>query len=149
MKLLPIKLALTSLNSNRGRSLLTILGIVIGITAVIAVLSTGQAIKGLIVGEVEAFGSNFLQVEVKTPNTKQASVENAISMVGGSIISTMKEKEVGYVSIIDAQNKKYGVLESYTKKVELNLKKEKVKGKFKSILGTGAIAVLTFFLITK
>ncbi len=93
MKLLPIKLALTSLNSNRGRSLLTILGIVIGITAVIAVLSTGQAIKGLIVGEVEAFGSNFLQVEVKTPNTKQASVENAISMVGGSIISTMKEKD--------------------------------------------------------
>ena len=66
-----------------------------------------------------------------------------------NIISTMKEKEVGYVSIIDVQNQKYGVLESYTKKVELNLKKEKVKGKFKSILGTGAIAVLTFFLITK
>lgn len=66
-----------------------------------------------------------------------------------NIISTMKEKEVGYVSIIDAQNQKYGILETYTKKVELNLKKEKVKGKFKSILGTGAIAVLTFFLITK
>ena len=66
-----------------------------------------------------------------------------------NIISTMKEKEVGYVSIIDVKNQKYGVLESYTKKVELNLKKEKVKGKFKSILGTGAIAVLTFFLITK
>ena len=66
-----------------------------------------------------------------------------------NIISTMKEKEVGYVSIIDVQNQKYGVLESYTKKVELNLKKEKVKGKFKSILGTGAIAVLTFLLITK
>jgi hypothetical protein len=65
------------------------------------------------------------------------------------IISTMKQKEVGYVSIIDAQNQKYGILESYTKKVELNLKKEKVKSKFKSILGTGAIAVLTFFLITK
>ena len=66
-----------------------------------------------------------------------------------NLISTMKEKEFGYVSIIDVQNKKYGILESYTKKVELNLKKEKVKGKFKSILGTGAIAVLTFFLITK
>lgn len=66
-----------------------------------------------------------------------------------NVISTMKEKEVNYVSIIDVQNQKYGILESYTKKVELNLKKEKVKGKFKSILGTGAIAVLTFFLITK
>ena len=66
-----------------------------------------------------------------------------------NIISTMKEKEVGYVSIIEVQHHTDGVLESYTKKVELNLKKEKVKGKFKSILGTGAIAVLTFFLITK
>ena len=66
-----------------------------------------------------------------------------------SVINTMKIKEVNYVNIIGAQNDKYNVLEGYTKKVELNLKKEKVKGKFKSILGTGAIAVLTFFLITK
>ena len=66
-----------------------------------------------------------------------------------SVINTMKVKEVNYVNIIDTQNDKYNVLEGYTKKVELNLKKEKVKGKFKSILGTGVIAVLTFFLITK
>jgi len=66
-----------------------------------------------------------------------------------SIINTMKIKEVNYVKIIDTQNDKYNVLEGYSKKLEWNLKKEKVKGKFKSILGTGVIAVLTFFLITK
>lgn len=66
-----------------------------------------------------------------------------------SVISTMKQKELNYVSIIDVQNQKYGVLESYTKKVELNLKKEKVKNKFQSFIGTGAILALTFFLITK
>jgi len=66
-----------------------------------------------------------------------------------SVINTMKLKELNYVKIIDAQNEKYNVLEGYTKRVEWDLKKEKVKGKFKSILGTGVIAVLTFFLITK
>lgn len=66
-----------------------------------------------------------------------------------SIINTMKVKEANYVNTIGAQNDKYNVLEGYTKKVEWDLKKEKVKGKFKSILGTGVIAVLTFFLITK
>ena len=66
-----------------------------------------------------------------------------------SVINTMKIKEVNYSNTLGAQNEKYNVLEGYTKKVELNLKKEKVKGKFKSILGTGVIAVLTFFLITK
>jgi hypothetical protein len=40
-------------------------------------------------------------------------------------------------------------MENYSKKLEWDLKKERVKGKFKSILGTGVIAVLTFFLITK
>jgi hypothetical protein len=66
-----------------------------------------------------------------------------------SVINTMKLKELNYVKIIDTQNEKYNVLEGYTKRVEWDLKKEKVKGKFKSILGTGMIAVLTFFLITK
>jgi hypothetical protein len=40
-------------------------------------------------------------------------------------------------------------MESYSKKLEWDLKKEKVKGKFRSILGTGVIAVLTVLLITK
>ena len=66
-----------------------------------------------------------------------------------SVINTMKIKEFNYVNIIGTQNDKYNVLEGYSKKIEWDLKKEKVKGKFKSILGTGVIAVLTFFLITK
>jgi putative ABC transport system permease protein len=93
MKLLPIKLAIDSLRTNLGRTVLTILGIVIGIAAVITVLSTGQAIKGLIIGEVEAFGSDFIEVEVKTPNTSQASTENAFSMVGGAMITTLTEDD--------------------------------------------------------
>jgi len=66
-----------------------------------------------------------------------------------SVINTMKFKEVNYLTIIDAEKQKFGIVENYSKKLEWDLKKEKVKGKFKSILGTGVIAVLTFFLITK
>jgi len=66
-----------------------------------------------------------------------------------SVINVMKQKEINYVKIIDTQNEKYNTLDGYVKKVEWDLKKEKVKGKFKSILGTGVIAVLTFLLITK
>ena len=66
-----------------------------------------------------------------------------------SIINTMKLKEVNYLTIIDAEKQKFGIMENYSKKLEWDLKKERVKGKFKSILGTGMIAVLTFFLITK
>jgi len=66
-----------------------------------------------------------------------------------SIINTMNVKEFNYIKIITNQNLKYDVVEKYSKKLEWDLKKEKVKGKFKSIVGTGVIVVLTFFLITK
>jgi hypothetical protein len=40
-------------------------------------------------------------------------------------------------------------MENYSKKLEWDLKKERVNSKFKSIVGTGVIAILTVFLITK
>jgi hypothetical protein len=66
-----------------------------------------------------------------------------------NVIYDMKEKEVGYINIIESQNEKYRVLETYTKKVELDLKKQKVKNKFKSIISSGAIIALTYLLIIK
>ena len=40
-------------------------------------------------------------------------------------------------------------MEKYSKKLEFDLKKEKVKGRFKSIMGTAVIGVLGFLLINK
>jgi hypothetical protein len=58
-------------------------------------------------------------------------------------------KEENYNTIIGAERQKFDIMEKYSKKLEFDLKKERVKNKFKSILGTGVIAVLGFFLITK
>lgn len=89
----PIRIALNALKNNKGRAALTVLGIVIGITAVVAVFSAGNAIKDFIIGEIENFGSNYIEIEVKTPQTEHTSVENAFSMVGGQIINTLKEED--------------------------------------------------------
>ena len=91
--LLSLSLASKSLTKNKGRTILTILGIVIGITAVITVMSTGQAIRSLIVGEVERFGTNYIEIEVKTPQTSQTSSENVFSMVGGAVVTTLTEDD--------------------------------------------------------
>ncbi len=66
-----------------------------------------------------------------------------------SIITTLRLKEENYNTIIDSEKQKFDIMERYSKKLEFDLKKEKVKNKFKSILGTGVIAVLGFFLISK
>ena len=58
-----IFIALNSLNRTRSRSLLTILGIVIGIGAVILMLSIGKGAEGLILNQVADLGSDLVFVE--------------------------------------------------------------------------------------
>lgn len=69
---------------------MTILGVVIGITSVVIVMSAGQGMKQLIVGQLETFGSDFIEVEVKVPNTSKTSTDNAMSMAMGVTITTLK-----------------------------------------------------------
>jgi len=66
-----------------------------------------------------------------------------------SIINTLRLKEDNYQNIISSEKQKFEIMEKYSKKLEFDLKKEKVKSKFKSIIGTGVILVLGFLMITK
>src|SRR5258708_33540441 len=52
--------ALESLNSNKLRSVLTILGIVIGVGAVIAMLAIGHGAQDSITGTISSHGTNLL-----------------------------------------------------------------------------------------
>ncbi len=54
--------ALQSLYSNKLRSILTILGIVIGVGAVIAMLAVGTGAQDTITGSISGIGSNLLFV---------------------------------------------------------------------------------------
>ncbi|MAZ41004.1 multidrug ABC transporter substrate-binding protein [bacterium] len=57
------KTALEGLRTNKSRSLLTILGIVIGITSVTLIMSISQGANDLILGEFETFGSKIISIE--------------------------------------------------------------------------------------
>jgi hypothetical protein len=100
-----------------------------------------QIMKDLLVGD-------SAKAELKLTEVQLVQTEKKV-VLKDSVITTLRLKEVNYLTIIDAEKEKFRIVEDYSKKLEWDLKKEKVKGKFKSILGTGLIAVLTFFLITK
>jgi hypothetical protein len=84
--------------------------------------------------------------ELKLVNEQLVKTEEKV-LLKDSVISTMVTKEKNYISIIDAQDKKYTVMEDYSKKLEFQLKKEKVKNKFTSILSGVAVLVLGTLLI--
>jgi putative ABC transport system permease protein len=58
-----IILAFTGLKANSRRSMLTILGIVIGIMSIIILMSVGQGAQGMILNQIKSMGGATIQVE--------------------------------------------------------------------------------------
>ncbi|MEK7507791.1 MAG: ABC transporter permease [Patescibacteria group bacterium] len=56
------KTALTGLRAHKSRSILTILGIVIGITAIILIMALGQGAQDLILGQIQGLGSKTVAI---------------------------------------------------------------------------------------
>lgn len=63
------KSALQSVRANKMRSFLTMLGIIIGISSVITIVSIGQGGKEAITGQFQDIGTNIINVEVKSMDT--------------------------------------------------------------------------------
>lgn len=109
--ILPIKEALRAMSTNKIRSALTVLGIIIGISSVIIILSAGKALQGFVEKELSSFGNNIIQAEVKIPSTNQQSAENAGGMAMGITITTLKNDDAVAVSKLANIDKVYsGVL---------------------------------------
>jgi macrolide transport system ATP-binding/permease protein len=65
--------ALRALRANLFRSALTLLGIVIGVAAVIAMLAIGDGAKQSVIDRISAMGSNLLTIRPGAPNQHGAS----------------------------------------------------------------------------
>ncbi len=93
MKFLAVaKQSIIALRANKLRALFSILGIVIGVAAVVIILSMGQGLKGLVTNEMNAFGPNLLDIAVKIPGVNQT--QSLASMVQGIKITTLKSKDI-------------------------------------------------------
>lgn len=61
-----IKIALMNIKSNKGRSVLTMLGIIIGIASVIMIMSIGNGVRSQINDELESIGSGLIELDLDT-----------------------------------------------------------------------------------
>jgi putative ABC transport system permease protein len=81
----PIKISYKNLTAAKGRSFLTILGIIIGVGAVIIVMAIGASAQGLILDQVTSIGSNLVGI---LPGASEEKGPPAT--VFGTIITTLK-----------------------------------------------------------
>ncbi len=93
-----LKLAVKSLSAHPGRTALSVLGIVIGTLSVILVLAFGAGLKNYVVGQVQSFGTDVIEVEIKAPKTAHTSSQNVGNLVGGTQVTTFKLEEAEKIS---------------------------------------------------
>src|SRR5204862_1823920 len=75
-----IRVALESLVANKTRSLLTMLGVIIGVASVVALLSVGQGASAAITGQVSALGTNMLTIVPGVPNNQSPGAGAAATL---------------------------------------------------------------------
>ncbi len=88
-----VKEAITSLLSNRMRTFLTMLGIVIGVAAVISMMAIGNGAQASITSSIEAMGTNLIFVaqnsDVSNPEALTLSDATAISDADSKYIAAV------------------------------------------------------------
>jgi len=76
-----VKMALRSLRANVFRSALTLLGVVIGVAAVVVMMAIGNGSKQQVVERIQSMGSNLLLVFPGVPGTRPTG--DIATLVGG------------------------------------------------------------------
>src|SRR3989338_10174410 len=89
-----------ALSANKVRSGLTILGIVIGISSVIAMVSIGTGASNTISSSIEALGSNLIQI---TPGAQRTQGFGASGGRGGAKTLTNEDADAIATQIADIE----------------------------------------------
>ena len=148
-----IKLSISSLLANKLRSILTMLGIIIGISSVITIITIGDALTSSITGELAGFGarnisvyldqksyytededSNYIETDYVEPTEKDNITDEMLDeyeeIVGNEIDGVSVSDNIGSDSIANGKNKVniniFGVNDGYFKVENITL----LKGRF-------------------
>ncbi len=90
-----IKLAIRNFQINKKRAFLTMLGIVIGVSAVVIIMSAGAGAQSLIINEINSFGSNLFAVMPGVANENGPPPS-----IVGITVTTLKLTEVADIAEI-------------------------------------------------
>lgn len=95
-----VRTAVMTLRRNKGRSLLTMLGIIIGVTAVVTVVSIGEGVKSQITDQTEHLGKDLITIrpgQLLHSSGTLASFTQPFAITGGQL----NEADVAVVTRTD------------------------------------------------
>lgn len=108
--------AVSALMANKARTVLTILGIIIGIATVVIVLSAGEGFRGFINAQAASFGTNFITIETRVPPTTRDRAAGGQTGTGGNAanlaqgITSLKMRDIEDISRLANISGGYGAV---------------------------------------
>ena len=97
-----IRLALEGLRANKMRSILTMLGIIIGIGAVIGILTVGNGLTGSITGSMSSLGVSNITVSLRSESDRAPMMASMMGMVRPG------EEDLMTDEMVEALRSRYG-----------------------------------------
>ena len=87
------RLAAESLLANKTRSILTMLGVIIGVASVVALLAIGNGATASITSQVQSLGTNILTIRAGSPNNRtpgQSAGAQNLTLTDSNAIAALK-----------------------------------------------------------
>ena len=97
-----IRVALEGLRANKMRSLLTMLGIIIGISAVIGILTVGSGLTGSITGSMSSLGATNISVFLQEKGGGMGGMETLLG------VASPEEEDLITDEMLEALRQRYG-----------------------------------------
>lgn len=93
-----IKLALDAMKTSRWRSFLTMLGVIIGVTSVVTIVSIGEGVRSEVVGQIRSLGTDLITIKPGKGVVRDAEGNilriNLLETLGGGTTFSNTELEV-------------------------------------------------------
>ena len=102
-----ILLALNGLLANKMRSLLTMLGIIIGIASVIAIMTLGDSISSSVTESMSSMGANNVTIGVSQKSTTEETTASGMTFSAGPRFTQMSEDDYISEEMLDDLQERY------------------------------------------
>lgn len=103
-----ILLALSGLKANKMRSLLTMLGIIIGIASVIAIMTLGDSISSSVTDSMSAMGANNITVGLQQKSTTTETTGSGMTFSFGPRMTQMTDDDYVTDEMLTDLSERYG-----------------------------------------
>lgn len=103
-----ILLALTGLKANKMRSLLTMLGIIIGIASVIAIMTLGDSISSSVTDSMSSMGANNITVGLQQKSTTTETTGSGMTFSFGPRMTQMSDEDYVTDEMLQDLSERYG-----------------------------------------